>query len=104
MQSFIRLATYTTVHSVVDRPRNDREKNGVTYYSGRSVVLPHLDGKLGPWKSDRNGATLARTMYHCDIGTSHDFFSVPSGLFEGAANIGATCQARRLSLRLLSAH
>jgi len=48
MQSSIRLATYTTVHSVVDRPRNEREKNGVTYVSGRSVVrIPHLDGELG---------------------------------------------------------
>jgi len=92
-KSSVRLATYTTVHSAIDRLRNDGEKKmALLMYSEEVSSAPPPSGPISrdPGRVIWNGPTLVRTTYHGDTWVLYLFLSVLSGPIEGAGNVDGT--------------
>ena len=103
MQLFVRLATYTTLHSAVDIPNNNREKTRFSFLM--QVCLAHPSScrcvlrTPRPYRSEASNGPIRNdgwtnserwcirhmmTQGHCA------FFSDVSGALEGPENYGNT--------------
>jgi len=91
-KSSVRLATYTTVDSAIDRLRNAGEKKW-RYSCILKKCHPHPpSGPIWghPGRAIWNGPTLVRTTYHGDTWVLYLFLSALSGPIEGAGNVDGT--------------